>query len=151
MLQNAIRICDAQFGNIYRWDGEAFHALASHNTPAAFAEARERISLRPLPKDPLARMIAAKQTVHTADRAASEDYAECEPLAVAAVELGGIRTLLCVPLLKDNELIGDFHFGPTRSSPLCRQTDRTCGELRCSGGYRHRECATAERTTSAHH
>jgi class 3 adenylate cyclase/putative methionine-R-sulfoxide reductase with GAF domain len=108
MLENAIRICEAQFGNIYRWDGEALHALASHNTPAAFVEARERISLRPSPKDPLARMIVAKRTVHTADRAASEDYAEGEPLAVAAVELGGARTLLCVPLLKDNELIGAF-------------------------------------------
>ena len=76
MLENAIRICEAQFGNIYRWDGEALHALASHNTPAAFVEARERISLRPGPKskkDPLARMIIAKQTVHTADQAASEE------------------------------------------------------------------------------
>ncbi len=64
--------------------------------------------MRPGPKDPVTRMIVAKQTVHTADRAASEDYAEGEPLAIAAVELGGVRTLLCVPLLKDNELIGAF-------------------------------------------
>jgi transcriptional regulator with GAF, ATPase, and Fis domain len=56
--------CEAQFGNIYRWDGEALHALASHNTPAAFVEARERISMRPGPKDPLTRMIVAKQTIH---------------------------------------------------------------------------------------
>ena len=108
MLENAIRICEAQFGNIYRWDGEALHALASHNTPAAFAEARERISVRTGPKDPLTQMIVAKRTVHTADRAASEDYAEGEPLAIAAVDLGRVRTLLCVPLLKDNELIGAF-------------------------------------------
>ena len=111
MLENAIRICEAQFGNIYRWDGEALYALASHNTPVAFVEARERISLRPGPKskkDPLARMIIAKQTVHTADQAASEAYAEGEPLTRAAVDLGGVRTLLCVPLLKDDELIGAF-------------------------------------------
>jgi len=108
MLRNAVRICDAQFGNIYRWDGEALRALASHNTPSAFVEARERISLRPGPKDPLARMIVTKQTVHTADVAASESYAEGEPLAIAAVELGGVRTLLIVPMLKDNELIGAF-------------------------------------------
>ena len=108
MLENAIRICEAQFGNIYRWDGEGLHALASHNTPAAFAEAGERISMRPGPKDPVTRMIGAKQSVHTADVAASEAYAEGEPLSIAAVELGGVRTLLCVPLLKDNELIGAF-------------------------------------------
>ena len=108
MLENAIRICEAQFGNIYRWDGEALHGLASHNTPAAFVEARERISLRPSPKDPLARMIVAKQAVQTADQAASEAYAEGDPLTRAAVELGAVRTVLCVPLLKDNELFGAF-------------------------------------------
>jgi class 3 adenylate cyclase len=100
--------CEAQFGNIYRWDGEALHALASHNTPAAFVEARERISMRPGPKDPLTRMIVAKQTIHTADRAALEDYAEGDPLAIAAVDLGGVRTVMCVPLLKDDKLIGVF-------------------------------------------
>ena len=42
MLENAVRICDATFGNIYRWDGEALHLLATHNTPPAFAEARRR-------------------------------------------------------------------------------------------------------------
>ena len=108
MLPNAIRVCEAQFGNIYRWDGEALHALASHNTPTAFSEARARTSMRPTRKDPVTQMIVSKQTVHTADRAALEDYAEGEPLAIAAVELGGVRTLLCVPLLKDNELIGAF-------------------------------------------
>jgi adenylate cyclase len=111
MLERAVRVCDAQFGNIYRWDGEVLHALASHNTPAAFVEAHERFSLRPGPKskkDPVARMIGAKKTVYTADVAASEAYADGEPLIRAAVELGGVRTLLCVPLLKDSELIGAF-------------------------------------------
>jgi hypothetical protein len=40
MLQNAVRICDAKFGNIYRWDGDAQRLVAGHNTPPAFAEAR---------------------------------------------------------------------------------------------------------------
>jgi hypothetical protein len=46
MLENAVRICDAKFGNIYRWDGEALHMLASHNTPPAFAEDRRRSPYR---------------------------------------------------------------------------------------------------------
>ena len=45
MLENVVRICDARFGNIYRWDGEALHILASHNTPAAFIEARTRLPI----------------------------------------------------------------------------------------------------------
>ena len=33
MLEKAVRICDAKFGNIYRWDGDALQLMASHNTP----------------------------------------------------------------------------------------------------------------------
>ena len=40
MLEKAARICDATFGNIFRWNGEAFHLVATHETPSAFAEAR---------------------------------------------------------------------------------------------------------------
>ena len=42
MLEKAVRICDATFGNIYRWDGEALHLVATHDTPPAFAEARKQ-------------------------------------------------------------------------------------------------------------
>src|SRR5262249_49332883 len=47
MLENAVRLCDAKFGNIYRWDGEHLHLLAAHNAPAAYAEARRRSPFRP--------------------------------------------------------------------------------------------------------
>src|SRR5208282_4092150 len=47
MLENAVRICDAKFGNIYRWDGDAFNLLAAHNTPPALAEARRHSPPRP--------------------------------------------------------------------------------------------------------
>ena len=108
MLEKAVRICDAKFGNIYRWEGEALHALAAHNTPVAFAEERQRSAHRPGSKSALGRMIATKATVHMADVAASEAYAECDPATVAAVEFGGVRALLVVPMLKEDELIGAF-------------------------------------------
>ena len=47
MLENAVRICDAKFGNIYRWDGELLHLVAAHNTPPALAEFRRRSAIRP--------------------------------------------------------------------------------------------------------
>src|SRR6185437_3543999 len=47
MLESSVRICDATFGNIYRWDGEFLHLLAAHNTPPALAEFRRRSALRP--------------------------------------------------------------------------------------------------------
>ena len=45
MLEKAVRICDAKFGNIYRWDGEAAHLVAAHNTPPAFAEYRKPFTI----------------------------------------------------------------------------------------------------------
>ena len=108
MLANAVRICDAKFGNIYRWDGEALHIIASHNTPPAFEEARKRGgSYRPNPEMGVGRMVAAKTVIHIANSAAEKAYTELRnPEIVTAVELGGVRTVLFVPMLKDNELIG---------------------------------------------
>jgi class 3 adenylate cyclase/putative methionine-R-sulfoxide reductase with GAF domain len=106
MLENGVRICDATFGNIYLLDGDALKSAASLNTPVAFAEVRGRSSFRPGPKNPISRMIATKQLVHVTDVAASEAYAERDPVTVAAVELGGVRSLIVIPMLKENELIG---------------------------------------------
>jgi two-component system, NtrC family, sensor kinase len=107
MLENAVRICDATFGNIDRWDGEVLHMLAAHNTPPAFAEARRR--LPGALGQAVRRMVETKTVTHVADLAASEDYIiERNPRAVAAVELGGVRTYLAVPMVKENELIGSF-------------------------------------------
>src|SRR6476646_6973476 len=102
MLENAVRICDAKFGNIYRWDGDAVHLVATHNTPPAFAEARGRSPLRPDLKTPFGRMIATKTVIHVADTLAERAYIEQRPAFVEAVELGGIRTYLAVPMLKEN-------------------------------------------------
>ena len=60
MLKNAVRLCDAKFGNIYRWDGDALHLAATQNVPAAFVQARGRSPLRPSLRTPTGRMIATK-------------------------------------------------------------------------------------------
>jgi two-component system, NtrC family, sensor kinase len=108
MLEKAVRICDAKFGNIYRWDGSAMHLVAAHNTPPAFAEARRRSALFIGPKTAMGRMVATNATVHVIDAAADEAYLEGDASYVEAVKLAGVRTLLVVPLLKDNGLIGAF-------------------------------------------
>ena len=109
MLEKAARICDAAFGNIYRWDGDALHLVGTHNTPLALAEARGRSPVRANARMPIGRMLATKTTVHVADLAAEPVYTEeRDPTIVAGVELGGIRTFLLVPMLKENELIGVF-------------------------------------------
>ena len=109
MLAKAVGLCDAKFGNIYRWDGDALTLVATHNTPAALAEARKRTPiLRFGRKNPVGHMIATKSVVHVDDAAASEAYIENDPATVAAVDLGGTRTFVAVPMLKENELLGAF-------------------------------------------
>ena len=109
MLEKAARICDANFGVIFRWDGEALHIVGTHNTPPALAEARRRSPLRFDPSDPAGRALKSKTVAHIADLAAEKVYVEQRlPSAVAAVELGGVRTVLLVPILKESELVGAF-------------------------------------------
>ena len=108
MLEKAVQICDAAFGNIYRWDGQAFHLTATRNTPRAFAETRRRSTVQPHPLAASGRMVATKTVMHVADLAADQAYVERIPETVAVVELGGVRTMLAVPMLKENELIGAF-------------------------------------------
>ena len=108
MLTKAVRICDAKFGNIFRWDGDALHLLATHNVPIAFDDVRRRLPLRPSPGTPIGRMVATKTVVHVTDLAGEKSYIERAPSVVAAVELGGIRTFLAVPMLKEGDLIGAF-------------------------------------------
>jgi GAF domain-containing protein len=119
MLENAVRICDATFGNIHRWDGEALHIAASLKTPAAFAEFRKRAALRPDSEAPFGRMIATKTVVHVTDLSADPAYTEKRaPTVVAAVELGSVRTILYVPMLKENELIGAFTLSRNEVRPF---------------------------------
>jgi signal transduction histidine kinase len=106
MLANAVRICGANFGNLYLREAEEFRIAAAHNTPPAMIEARRRMPIRTDTKMPVSRVIRTKQTVQILDMRAEEAYLERDPLAVAAVELGGVRTLVIVPMLKEQEVIG---------------------------------------------
>src|SRR5262249_2429331 len=91
MLANAVRICEARFGNLYLQERGSLRGAASHNVPRAFAEARRRGPFRPAPGSAFGKLIRTKQTVQTADIAATQPYAERDPAVVDAVELGGVR------------------------------------------------------------
>jgi GAF domain-containing protein len=121
MLENAVRICDAKFGNIYRWDGETLHVSASYNTPPAYAEERKRAQFRADQNTSVSRMIRTKAVVHVHDLRTHAGYIERNPLTVAAVELGGVRTILAVPMLREGELIGGFALS---RQEVCPFTDK---------------------------
>ena len=107
ILANATRLCDARFGLLFLYEGGGLRTVAAHDVPPALAEARKRSQIiYPGAGNPLNDVIKTKQTLHTADLASTQAYIERDPPAVAAVELGGIRSNIVVPMLKDNELVG---------------------------------------------
>jgi signal transduction histidine kinase len=106
MLANAARICNASFGTMFLREGTGFRAVAMRNVPVAFANERQSGLIQPDPKIGLGLAVQTKQVVHIADLAAEQAYSDRSPYVVASVELGGIRTLLVVPMLKDDTVIG---------------------------------------------
>jgi GAF domain-containing protein len=107
MLSNAVRICEAKFGTLYLREEDGFRTVAMHNAPAAFAEARRLDPLvRPPPSSSISLAAKTKQPAQLADILGEAGYAVRDPFVVSAAELGGFRTVLSVPMLKDNELIG---------------------------------------------
>ena len=106
ILKNATNICGAKFGTLIRIENGAPRIISKLGVPEAFAEFIKNAPQRPSPINPISRVIQTRQAVHIADYRAEQAYIERDPVTVAGVELGGMRTLLVVPMLKDNELIG---------------------------------------------
>src|SRR5262245_26792549 len=101
MLANGVRLCGASLGTLSLCEGDAFRAVAMHNPPPAYAEERRRHPvIRYGPETDLGRCAATKQAVQIADLAA-------EPAAAPLlVKFAGARSLVTVPMLKEDKLIG---------------------------------------------
>jgi signal transduction histidine kinase/putative methionine-R-sulfoxide reductase with GAF domain len=100
ILANAVRICDAKYGTLWRCDHDTFAAVAAFGAPAALAEFHQkRASFRPAAGTGLDRVLRTKDVAQIADEAA-------EPTPSVSARLGGARSLIVVPMLKENELIG---------------------------------------------
>ena len=107
MLKNATRVCASKFGTMYLREGDAFRTVAMYGAPPAYEEVRMRQPLfHPGPGTGLGRTARTRQVVHVADVTAEPAYTERDSMRTTAVEQGGVRTLLSVPMLKENELIG---------------------------------------------
>jgi hypothetical protein len=76
MLENAVRICDAKFGAVYRCEGDTLRFLAMHDAPPALAELSRYAPFRPSPKHYFGRLMATKAVVHVADLSAEETALE---------------------------------------------------------------------------
>ena len=107
MLENAVSICGANFGNLLLYENDAYRMVAMHNAPEAYASLRTSTPvIRPSPENALGRVAATKELVQITDLLADDAYKKGTPLAVSGATLAGIRTLLAVPMLKDDHLVG---------------------------------------------
>jgi signal transduction histidine kinase/putative methionine-R-sulfoxide reductase with GAF domain len=106
MLENAVRLCEAKFGMLYRYDGTFFHAVALFGVPPAYVDYLRHEPIRPSLQNGLGRAVQTKRPIHIPDITAEKAYSEREPLRVATVELAGARTLVAVPMLKEDEFVG---------------------------------------------
>ena len=107
MLANAVRICEAKFGTMIRAEEGGYRTVAMHGAPPAYANERRRNPLLQIgPTNPLLRLAASKQLQHIADIRADRAFHDRDRAFVQLAEGAGARTLLLVPMLKENELIG---------------------------------------------
>src|SRR5215469_10749000 len=107
ILENATSICEAKFGTLLLTDGDVYRNVAMHNVPPAFAELRQREPVfRPGPDTALVRVARTKQVAQIEDARTDHAYIKNEAARVSLVELGGARTYVAVPMLKDDVLIG---------------------------------------------
>jgi PAS domain S-box-containing protein len=112
MLENAVRICEARFGVMFRHVDGAFHAAAWRGVPPAYEHSlRQRGSFQPDAGAPLHRLMQTKELVQTADELA-------EPNPGPAATIGGARSLIAVPMRKENELVGAFVIYRTEVRPF---------------------------------
>ena len=105
ILANATRICEAKFGALYLKVGDGFRATAMHNAPPAYEEARAGI-VHPPPSTSLWRAANTMQAVQKVDVTLEPGYIERDPFVVSTVALGGFRSVLSVPMLHEDKLVG---------------------------------------------
>jgi len=106
MLENATRVCDAEFGSMVLVEGNAFRNTAFFNAPPAFVEARSGQITQLHPRSTLAEAIRTRQVVQIEDLRNSPAYLERTPSTVQLADLGGARTIVVVPMLRENDVIG---------------------------------------------
>ena len=107
MLEKAMQLCSANFGVLNTFDGTRFHTAATHGLPSAYDDYRRAQPLDYAPSTAPARLLSGAPFVELLDLLDSEAYRNGEPNRRALVDLGGARSLLAVPLLKDGRVVGN--------------------------------------------
>ena len=125
ILDNATRLCDAHMGLLGLYDGDKYRIVAHRGASAEYAKFLSgRGPFRPTPDGGLGRMIAGRKPIHIADRRDTPEYRDRNPGTVELVELGGGRTCIAVPMLKEGRVLGGiFIYRPEVRSFTHKQID----------------------------
>src|SRR6516164_2881817 len=100
MLEKATRLCEASFGTLFLLEGESCRRVALHNAPAKYAEFTDKSPLIPYHQSrSLNRLMETKQAVHVTDMMVEEPE-------TPVTKFGNARSLVAVPMLENNELVG---------------------------------------------
>ena len=108
MLEKALRHCDAKFGGLFRYEHGVFRGVSAIGVPEGLVYGVDQRALDPTANSDLKNLVTNRQPVHTADLRQSAGYLAGDPFIVGAVERGGARAALIVPLIKENSLNGVF-------------------------------------------
>jgi GAF domain-containing protein len=111
LLENAVRICDAKFGNLLLIDGDNARWAAGVGTPLELAQYLQSASFQPTPGSHLDRVMRTKQVSHATDDTT-------EAVIGASARLGGARSTVCVPMVKDEALVGAIFMYRTEVRPF---------------------------------
>ena len=148
MLANATRICEAELGFLWRAEGNGFRAVSLHGIPPDLAGMRRDQAFHFDPKTPLGRIAQTKQLLHIADAKNETAYAEGLQPFKDFVDKFGARTLLLVPMLKDDALVGAIAIYRMEVRPFTDKQIELVQNFATQAVYRHRECAAAQRTAA---
>jgi GAF domain-containing protein len=117
ILENATRICEAKFGILWLREDDGFQIAALKGALTAEHWQKGRL-YEPSPNVPLARVRDTCVPVHVADMREDRSYLDGELLPRTAVEIAGMRTLLSVPMLKDDGVVGAIAIYRTEVRPF---------------------------------
>jgi signal transduction histidine kinase/putative methionine-R-sulfoxide reductase with GAF domain len=107
VLEKATRLCQAKFGNLFLREQNGFRYVAMYGAPPSYtALGKPLVVLSEHPYTPLAEAVRTKKPIHLSDLRAERCYVEQDARIVPLVDVAGARTILTVPLLKDNEAVG---------------------------------------------
>jgi signal transduction histidine kinase len=121
MLQNATRICGANFGAMTLHEQGGFRTVALHNAPERYVSAQLHKLIQPHPQSGLSMIERTHQAVQIEDIRTQAPYRDGHPNVVALADLGGARSLMIVPMLKENELIGTITIYRQEVKPFTKE------------------------------